>query len=155
GWLRQVAEALLGLHQAAALIEGVRPDAVVVTADGQVRFTDLSGLLPLPVPADAPVRATHYTAPELVFDKEHADARADLYHFGALLFSLHVGRELVEMDFERPGVPKDFFPLYPEVHPLFGRLMAKTFCREPGHRFPTEEAAKEDPTGFAELLHTL
>lgn len=154
-WLRQTAETLRALHRAGAIIEGLRPDAVVVTPEGTIRFTDLSGLLPLPVPPDALIRATHYTAPELVFSPAQADARADLYHFGALLFSLHVGRELVEMDFERPGVPKDFFPIYPEVHPLFGRLMVKTFCREPAQRFPTDEAAKEDATGFTELLHAL
>ncbi len=155
GWLRQGAEALDALHRAGALVEGLRPDAVVVTGDDRVCFGDLSVLLPLPVPADAPIRATHYTAPELVFAKEQADARADLYHFGALLFSLHVGRELTEMDFDRPGVPKDFFPLYPEIHPLIGRLIVKTFCRDVAQRFPTDEAAKEDATGFAELLRTL
>jgi serine/threonine protein phosphatase PrpC len=155
GWLKQVAVALEHLHQAGAIVEGLRPDLLVVTSEGRVRLTDLADLLPLPVPAQAPVRATPATAPELMLAADQADARADLYGFGALLYALHVGRELTEMDFDRPGVPKPFIPRFPDVHPLLGRLVSKTFCREVELRFPSDEAVKEDPTGFAELIRTL
>jgi protein phosphatase len=155
GWLKQVAEALQDLHRAGAILETLRPEILVVTAQGQARLTDLSDLLPLPLPPDPPLRATYYTAPELVLSSDQADARADLYTFGALLFALHVGRELAEMDFERQGAPKPFIELFPDAHPLLARLLSKTFCRDPGQRFPTEEAAAEDRTGFAELLRTL
>src|SRR5439155_21067758 len=100
-------------------------------------------------------RATLYTAPELIVARDKVDARSDLYSFGAMLYALHVGRELTEMDFERQGVPKPFIPRFPDIHPAFGRLMMKTFCREPNLRFPTDEAAREDPTGFTELIRTL
>src|SRR5262249_31115485 len=127
----------------------------VVTDDGVARLADLADLLPLPVPADAPIRATFYTAPELVLDKAQADARANLYSFGALLYALHVGRELAETDFERQGKPKPFVPRFPDIHPAFGRLVTKTFCPEVAGRFPTDEAAREDPSGFTELIRTL
>jgi protein phosphatase len=68
---------------------------------------------------------------------------------------LHVGRELTEMDFDRPGTPKPFIPRFPDIHPLFGRLVSKTFQRDPALRFPTDEAVQEDATGFAELIRTL
>jgi protein phosphatase len=155
GYLKQVAEGLHALHQAGVMLEGVRPDIIIVTPAGQVKFTDLGDLLPLPVPAHAPIRARLYTAPELIVAPEQADARADLYSFGAMLYALHVGRELVEKDFERQGHPKPFIPHWPDIHPLFGRLMHKTFCREVAQRFPSDEAAKDDPTGFAELIRTL
>jgi protein phosphatase len=154
-WLKQIAGALYHLHQHGAILEGLRPDIVVVAASGEARFTDLSDLLPLPLPANPPIRATPYTAPELILASDRADARADLYSFGAMLYALHVGRELTELDFEFQGVPKPFLQRFPDVHPLFGRLVAKTFCRELGNRFPTEEAAGEDPTGFVELIRTL
>src|SRR6202011_279140 len=51
--------------------------------------------------------------------------------------------------------PKSFLQRFPDVHPLYGRLVSKTCCRDLGQRFPTEEAAREDPTGFAELIGTL
>src|SRR5438445_3981108 len=60
------------------------------------------------------------------------------------------------MDFEsQQGVPKPIVPTFPDVHPLFARLVSKTFTREPTERFPTEEAAREDPTGFTELMRVL
>jgi protein phosphatase len=116
---------------------------------------DPADVLPLPLPSDPLLRATLYTAPELVLTPKQTDARADLYHMGALLYTLHVGRELTEMDFERPGVPKPFLPQFPDAHPLFGRLLSKTFCREPEARFPSDEAARDDPTGFTDLIRAL
>jgi serine/threonine protein phosphatase PrpC len=155
GLLVQVAETLHLLHNSRAILEGLRPEHVVVTPEGQARLNDLSDLLPLPLPADVPVKGTLYTAPELTSGQGRADARADLYSFGGMLYSLHVGRELTEMDFERPGQPKPFVPRYPDIHPAFGRLMMKTFRKEPDLRFPSDEAGKEDATGFLELIRTL
>jgi PPM family protein phosphatase len=155
GWLQQLARTLRRLHEQGALLEALRPDIVVVTSAGQVRLTDISDLLPLPLPPNPPIRATYYTAPELVLSSDKADARADLYSFGALLYALHLGRELTDLDFELHGVPKSLIQRFPDVHPLFARLVAKTFCRDPAARFPTDEAAADDSTGFAELLRTL
>jgi protein phosphatase len=155
GWLAQVAEAVRSLHFARATLEGLRPELVVVTPEGQARFADVADLLPLPVPPGTPLRDLLYTAPELRAGRGQADARADLYSFGALLYALHVGRELAEIDFDGPGQPKPFLPRFPDVHPAFGRLISKTFRREVAARFPSDEAAKEDPSGFLELTRTL
>jgi serine/threonine protein phosphatase PrpC len=153
GWLVEVAEALLSLHQAGAVFEGLRPDGFVVGPDGHARFRDLADILPLPLPPGTPLRGTLYAAPELLTGT--ADARADLYSFGALLYALHVGRELDESDFDHPGHPKPFVPRFPDIHPAFGRLMSKTFRREVEARFPSDEAVREDPSGFVELVRTL
>jgi serine/threonine protein phosphatase PrpC len=153
GLLAQVAETMHSLHQANAMLEALRPDLVVVTDDGHARLTDLSDLLPLPIPADAPLRGTLYTAPELMAGK--GAPRSVLYSFGGLLYSLHVGRELQEIDFDQPGNPKPFVPRFPDVHPAFGRLVSKSLRREPDSRFPTDEASKDDPSGFVELIRTL
>jgi protein phosphatase len=155
GWLVQVAEVLHNLHHCSAMIEGLRPSLIVIGDDGRAWINDLSDLLPIPLPTDAPVRGTLYTAPEVASGSGQADTRADLYSFGALLYALHVGRELSENDFDRPGQPKPFIPRFPDVHPAFGRLMTKTFRREVEARFPTDEAGKEDPTGTLELIRTL
>jgi serine/threonine protein phosphatase PrpC len=120
-----------------------------------VIFNDLSDLLALPLPAAALIRSTFYTAPELVLTPDQADARADLFGFGALLFVLFMGRELADMDFERPGVPKPFLPQFPDVHPLLGRVISKTFCPDRDARLPTDEAIEEDVTGFKELIRLL
>ena len=156
GWLKQLAEGLQALHKAGAIIEGLRPDLVNVTAAGQVMLADLSDLLPLPLPPDAPLRGTLYTAPELILSPQQADARSDLYSFGALIYALeYLHHALEEKDFEHQFSPKQITDRYPDVHPLFFRLVSKTFVRDPNTRFPTDEAGKIDPTGFTELLSTL
>src|SRR5262249_11536304 len=137
------------------MLEGLRPDIVVIAPSGQVKFSDLADLLPLPAPADAPIRARLYTAPELMAAPDQADARADLYSFVAMLYASHLGRELVDNDFERQGDPNAFIPQWPDIRPLFGRVMSKTFCREVDQRFPSDEAAKQDATAFTELITAL
>jgi protein phosphatase len=156
GYLIQVAEGLRVLHQRHCMLEGLRPDLVVITPEGQARFTELTDLLPIPLGEGTPIRGTLYSAPELLAHPEKANAQADLYSFGAMLYALHVGRELNEhTDFDRPGNPKPFVPRFPDIHPAFGRLMTKTFRKEPMDRFPTDEAGREDPTGFVELINVL
>jgi protein phosphatase len=156
GWLKQLAETLHALHRAGALCESLRPDIITVTPQGQAVLADLTDLLPLPVPPGTGIRATLYTAPELVLTPEQADGRADLYGFGATLYSLeYLHHALEEKDFERQFAPKPITDRYPDVHPGFVRLITKTFHRDPGVRFPTDEAVKEDATGFTELIRTL
>ena len=83
GWLTQVAELLHELHRAGAMLEGLRPDIVVVTPTARCGSTDLSDLLPLPLPGRAPVRGRRSTPPGADRRPGPADARADLYSFGA------------------------------------------------------------------------
>jgi serine/threonine protein phosphatase PrpC len=154
-WLIELAEFLHLLHQAGAVFEGFRPDLLIVDAQGQVRIVDATDLLPLPLPSGIPVQATSYSAPEYLLFPDHVDGRADLYSFGAVLYSLYLGRELTEMDFELQGVPKPFVQLFPDAHPLLTRILLKTLTRDLSQRFPTEEGYIEDPTGFVELIKTL
>src|SRR5262249_56455547 len=102
GWLQKIAAILQALHSAGVVYEGIRPDVIVIGADGQPRITDLADALPFPLPPDAPIRATLYTAPELITSPTTADARSDLYSFGALLYSLeYLHHPLEEKDFEK------------------------------------------------------
>ncbi len=155
GWLIQIAETMQELHARGAVLEALRPENVLIAPDGRVRISDLTQLLPCPLPAQAQLRAGLYSAPELILASDKADARSDLYAFGAMLYALHLGRELTETDFELQGVPKPILQRFADCHPLFGRLISKTFCRDVNLRFPTAEACREDPTGFTELLGLL
>jgi PPM family protein phosphatase len=153
GYLAAIAAILHQLHQSSVIVESLRPEIIAISSDGQARLTDLGELLPLPMPADLPLRRSLYTAPEVLAGE--ADARADLYGFGAMLYALHMGRDLNEIDFDRSGAPKLFIPRFPDIHPAFGRLMTRTFRTDVDSRFPSDEASKEDATGFTELVHTL
>ncbi|MHB1425665.1 MAG: protein phosphatase 2C domain-containing protein [Gemmataceae bacterium] len=153
GYLVGVAEILQRLHQCNAVVEGLRPELIVLADGGRARLADVGDVLQLPLLADLPLRRTFYTAPEVLAGK--ADPRADLYSFGAMLYALHVGRDLNEIDFDPSGTPKPFIPRFPDIHPAFGRLMTKTFRKEVEGRFPSDEAGREDATGFTELIRTL
>ena len=155
-FLQQIAAALQALHKAGAIYEGIRPDVVVVGEGSQVRITDLADVLPCPLPPNAPIKATLYTAPELIVSPTTADMRSDLYSFGAMLYSLeYLHHPLEEKDFERQFTPNQITERFPDVHPLFLRLINKTFCRDVNTRFPSDEMTKVDPSGLTELMRTL
>jgi PPM family protein phosphatase len=155
-WLQQAATALHALAQAGAIIEGVRPDIIVVAESGQARLTSVADLLPIPLPPGAPIRATLYTAPELILNPEKADGRSNLYSLGATLYALeYLHHGLEEKDFERQYVPRQITDRFPDVHPLFPRLINKTFVRMPEMRFPSDEMTKTDPTGIKEMIRTM
>ena len=155
-WLQQIAAGMQALHSAGAIIEGIRPDVIVIAEGSQPRITDLPDVLATPLPANAPLKATLYTAPELILAPNTADARSDLYSFGALIYSLeYLHHPLEEKDFERQFAPLQITERFPDVHPLFLRLINKTFCRDVNSRFPTDEMTKTDPSGFGELIKTL
>jgi len=156
GWLKNVAQALQAIHKhGPAIIEGLRPDIVTVPPGGGAILADLADLLPLPLPSNAPIRGSHYTAPEVAMARESTDARSDHYSFGAMLYALHLGRELSDQDFEKNGLAKHFIARFPDVHPLYGRLVMRTLQRDVGNRLPSDEAGKKDATGFQELIDIL
>lgn len=156
GWLKQIAQVMDEVHKSGAIFECLNPDHFVVDANRQIRFTDIGDLLPLPLPVDVPLRATHYTAPELIATPDLADARTGLWSLGAILYSLeYLHHGLEDGDFQSQYVPKQISDRFPDVHPLFLRLMNKTFVKDTHTRFPTDEAGKTDPSGFQELLQTL
>jgi PPM family protein phosphatase len=155
-WLQQLAAALAALHGAGAMLEAISPELVVIDESNQVRIANLADLLPLPLPATPPLRANLYTPPELVLSPATVTARAVLYSFGAILYSLeYLHHGLEEKDFESPYVPKQITDRFPDVHPLLPRLINKTFIRDVNSRFPSDDGAKTDPTGFTELIEAL
>jgi len=154
--LQSLAKILKSIHSCNAFMEFVRPESVVMNSDGKIRFRDVLDILPLPLHPGGPVRGTLYTPPELISGKGCVSASVSMYSFGALLYSLEIlHRELSEVDFQSPGVPKPFLPQFPDINPAFGRLISKTFVQEPFQRFPTDDGARTDSTGFDELIQTL
>ena len=155
-YLQDLARILVSLHKVGGFLEFVRPESVVLTSEGKLKLKDVLEILPLPFPPGSPVRGTLYTPPELLSGKGCTSPRPSLYSFGALIYSLEIlHRELSENDFEKPGVPKPFIPRFPDIHPAFGRLISKTFRTEIHPRFPTDEAGRDDKSGFTELIATL
>ncbi len=154
-WLIQIAEALDQIHAAGAILEGLRPEMIVVTPTSQAVLADLTDVLPLPLAANAPVRGGLYTAPEVIRHDPQSDPQSDLYSFGAMIHALLLGRELSELDFTTQGLPRPYLERNPNAHPMLGRLLARTFVHDPDVRFPSPDHFEADPTGFDELIETL
>ena len=153
--LAEFAESLKTLADAGAIPEYFKPELLRLNERGRLMLTDLSLLVPLPYPARQQLASTPYTPPELVLDAAAVDARSPLYSFGAVLYALYLGHELTENDFERQWTPKPLVFRFPDVPPAYARLIMKTFVRDKEHRFPTEEAARRDRTGWEELASAL
>src|SRR5579884_1404580 len=66
GYLANIAEILHQLHPSGVILEGLRPEIIVISPDGRVRLSDMGELLQLPLPADLPLRRSLYTAPEVL-----------------------------------------------------------------------------------------
>lgn len=96
--LEPVLSALAAAHRAGVIHRDVKPENVLIADDGRVKVADFG--LAKAVSADTQHTATggvligtvSYLAPELVIDGR-ADARADVYAAGVLLYELLTGRK--------------------------------------------------------------
>lgn len=121
-----LAEALRVIHDEGRAHGGVTPDAIILTASGL-------NLLPA-IPGNT--RVTPYTAPEVAGEQKPADARSDIFSFGAVVFEMLTGRKAFEGESEgalvaslcgAPAPPSGSAPL--------DRLLAGCFPKEPPQRW--------------------
>ena len=97
--LVDVLEGLSALHGARGpareplhLLHGeVAPSHVLVGADGKARLVHLLRVAPAPTPSP---EVTGYLAPEVLLNDQSADARADVFSAGVLLWEIVSGRRL-------------------------------------------------------------
>jgi serine/threonine protein kinase len=84
--------AFRGSGQPLNLIHGaLTPDAIVVGVDGTTRILNVC---PLRSAEERPGRASAYLAPEVLLADDSADARADVYSVGAMLWEVLSGQPL-------------------------------------------------------------
>ncbi len=95
--IRQVADALAEAHKNRVIHRDIKPDNILLTADGQAKVIGLG--LAKDVDDDQMLTrpstglgTPNFMAPEQFFDAKHADERCDVYSLGATLYMAVTGK---------------------------------------------------------------
>jgi hypothetical protein len=154
--MRQALEALAYAHGRGVVHRDIKPDNLMVTANGQVKVADLglsrideggdgTGTSLFETSAGSFMGSPHYMAPEQGRDAHTADQRSDLYSVGATLYHLlcgqppFTGSTAMEVLFAAQEKPLTW-PEAPPPAPL-RELVARLLEKDPARRPPDALAA--------------
>ncbi|HLX62195.1 MAG TPA: protein kinase [Planctomycetota bacterium] len=144
--LEIVQQAALGLkaaHARGILHRDVKPDNILLTADGVAKLTDLGIAQVVRTTTDTGTFAGSppYVAPEIIKGTALNDPRSDIYSLGATLFELLIGappfladdpQEILRMHLD--DEPLDVKALRPELNPRTATLVKLMLVKDPEHR---------------------
>lgn len=147
-----VASALTMAHQGGIVHRDIKPQNILLTADGSVKVVDFgiarTETLTQLTLTNAVYGTAHYFSPEQAQGRT-VDARSDIYSLGVVLYEMLTGREpfqgasLLEVAVQHvqqpPVPPRDCVPsISPEVNDLVLRALAK----DPKDRFESASAMR-------------
>jgi len=134
-------KAVASLHRAGIIHRDIKPDNVILCADGVPRLIDL-GVVRVPGLEDLAPEAIpgtpSYMAPEL-FAGQPGDARSDLFALGVTLFRAFTGTypygEIEPFSHPRFGKPKSLAALRPDLPAWLDYTLGRTIAHAPEDRF--------------------
>ena len=156
--LEQAASALAAAHRAGIIHRDVKPDNIIVAADGRARLVDF-GLSKMPsssLTAAGMILGTPATmAPEQALGEE-VDARTDVYALGMVAYRALSGRSAFDDDSDEIATlahhgwtsPVPLAKVAPDVDEALDHVVMKAIRKRPEERFQTMDA-------FAEALGRL
>ncbi len=157
--ITQVAQGLHKAHLLGLIHRDVKPDNVLITADGQAKLTDLG--LVKELEADLNLTRTgrglgtpHFMAPEQFRNAKKADARCDIYSLGATLYMMVTGelpfRSNGPLDAWMKKVNNDLVPardLRPDLSDRLNHAIRRSMNPNPAERPETCREFIDDLNG--------
>jgi serine/threonine protein kinase len=159
--ISQVAQALHKAHKQGMVHRDVKPDNVLVTADGTAKLADLGLVKELETDLNLTrtgrgLGTPHYMAPEQFRNAKYADARCDIYSLAATLYHMVTGH----MPFQSTGpldawmkkINNDLVPARQLVPGLSERLdwaLRRAMSVDKDQRPPNCREFVEDLTGHS------
>src|SRR5215468_4814741 len=158
-----VGRALGAAHQARLVHRDIKPDNILVGADGHAWLIDFGlAIRPGDIDADKAVGTLLYCAPEQAgMLHRPVDGRADLYALGAVLFECATGRPpfvagsdvgaLLRMHVTSP-VPEPR-TLRPDLPASLARIIGRLLAKDPDDRYQSADGLVADLERLADDLH--
>jgi len=154
--VRQACTALRVAHGAGIVHRDVKPDNLVMSADGLVKLVDLG--LAKSVADEANLTQTgvvsgtpHYISPEQIAGLKDVDGRADIYSLGATLFHMVTGRTpfegsspMIIVAKHLHDVPDDPRAIAPALSDGVCAVIRKMMARNRDERYPHMPAVHVD-----------
>lgn len=166
-WLVQIAGALQAADLKKIIHRDIKPDNILLTADGEAKLADLGLAKDLTsstahlTQSNVGIGTPAYMSPEQISDAKNVDARSDIYSLGATFFHMVTGRApymgasvmniLNKVINEPVPNPAD---LNPKLSPFLARVCMKMIQKDPALRYQSPEellralAAGEAPAEF-------
>ena len=149
----QIADGLAAAHAAGIVHRDLKPANIMVTREGRVKILDFGLAKHCHAPADSTssglteegtvMGTPQYMAPEQLAGKE-ADARSDLFAFGAVLYEMATGRKAFEGNSQATLIaailkddPPPMATLQPLTPPALEHVAETCLAKDPEDRWQT------------------